>query len=82
MIAAQKGRVGEAIERWKRAASLDPGDYQTLYNLGSALRQQDRAAEARPYLEAYLRMAPVALEGADIAKVRGWLGEPTPRGRR
>jgi tetratricopeptide (TPR) repeat protein len=82
VIAARKGRQGEAIERWKRAASLDPGDYQTLYNLGSALRQQDRVAEARPYLEAYLREAPVALEGADIAKVRGWLGEPAPRGRR
>ena len=82
VIAAQKGQLGEAIERWKRAASLDPGDYQTLYNLGSALRRQDRAAEARPYLEAYLREAPVALERADIAKVRGWLGEPSPRARR
>jgi tetratricopeptide (TPR) repeat protein len=76
VIAARQGRLGEAIERWKRAARLDPEDYQTLFNLGSALRQQGRVTEARPYLEAYLREAPVALERADIAKVRGWLAAP------
>jgi tetratricopeptide (TPR) repeat protein len=82
VIAARQGRVGEAIERWKRAASLDPEDYQTLFNLGSVLRQQGRVAEARPYLEAYLRQAPLALEGADIAKVRAWLREPGGAGGR
>jgi Tfp pilus assembly protein PilF len=76
VIAARQGRLDEAVERWKRAASLDPGDYQTLFNLGSVLRQQGRAAEARPYFESYLRAAPVALEGADIARVRAWLGKP------
>jgi arylsulfatase A-like enzyme/Tfp pilus assembly protein PilF len=80
VIAARQGRPGEAIERWKRAASLDPEDYQTLFNLGSVLRQQGRVTEARPYLEAYLREAPVALEAADIAKVRAWIREPEPRG--
>ena len=82
VIAARQGRLGEAIERWKRAASLDPEDYQTLFNLGSVLRQQRRVTEARPYLEAYLREAPVALERADIAKVRAWLGEPGGAGGR
>jgi tetratricopeptide (TPR) repeat protein len=82
VIAAREGRLGEAVERWKRAASLDPEDYQTLFNLGSVLRQQGRVTEARPYLEAYLREAPVALEAPDIAKVRGWLGEPGGAGGR
>jgi arylsulfatase A-like enzyme/Flp pilus assembly protein TadD len=76
VIAARQGRMGDAIERWKVAARLDPKDYQTLFNLGSVLRQEGRAAEARPYLESYLREAPVALERADIARVRAWLREP------
>jgi arylsulfatase A-like enzyme/Tfp pilus assembly protein PilF len=73
VIAAQEGRMAEAVERWRRAVELDPRDYQTLFNLGVTLRGQGRAEEARPYLEAYLRSAPPALEARDIARVRGWL---------
>jgi len=73
VIAAQEGRMAEAVERWRRAVDLDPRDYQTLFNLGVTLRGQGRAEEARPYLEAYLRSAPPALEARDIARVRGWL---------
>jgi tetratricopeptide (TPR) repeat protein len=65
--------MAEAVERWRRAVDLDPRDYQTLFNLGVTLRGQGRAEEARPYLEAYLRAAPPALEARDIARVRGWL---------
>ncbi len=70
VIAAREGHVPEAIERWKRAVALNPGDYQTLFNLGSELWQSGRHDEARPYLEGYLREAPPALEGRDIARVR------------
>jgi Tfp pilus assembly protein PilF len=76
VIAAEEGRLPEAVARWKKAAALDSGDYQTLFNLGATLRQMGREAEARPYLESYLRAAPVALESRDIARVRGWLGQP------
>jgi Flp pilus assembly protein TadD len=65
--------MDEAVERWRRAVALDPTDYRTLFNLGLTLRRQGREAEARPYLEAYLRAAPPALEARDIARVRGWL---------
>jgi len=78
VIAAREGRLDEAVERWKRAVALDPADYQTLFNLGSVLRDRGREAEARPYLEAYLRAAPVALEARDIARVRAWLGLAAP----
>jgi arylsulfatase A-like enzyme/Flp pilus assembly protein TadD len=74
VIAAEEGRLPEAIARWQRAAALDPADYQTLFNLGSTLRRLGREAEARPYLEAYLEAAPVALESRDIERVRAWLG--------
>jgi arylsulfatase A-like enzyme/Flp pilus assembly protein TadD len=73
VIAFREGRGDEAVERWKRAVALDPTDYQTLFNLGSVLRRQGRNDEARPFLEAYLAAAPVALEKADIARVRAWL---------
>jgi arylsulfatase A-like enzyme/Tfp pilus assembly protein PilF len=73
VIASLEGRDEEAIERWKRAASLNPGDYQTLFNLGVTLRKQGHPVEARPYLEAYLKLAPRALESRDIARVRAWL---------
>ncbi len=75
VIAVAEGRLPEAIARWQNAVALDPGDYQTLFNLGTSLRRMGRDAEARPYLEGYLRVAPVALEARDIARVRGWLGK-------
>ena len=73
VIAAREGRLPEAIERWKRAVALNPEDYQTLFNLGSVLWRAGRKLEARGYLEAYLRLAPPALEGRDIARVRALL---------
>jgi Flp pilus assembly protein TadD len=76
VIAAEEGRLPEAIARWRKAAALDPGDYQTLFNLGATLRRAGREAEARPYLESYLREAPAALESRDIARVRAWLARP------
>jgi arylsulfatase A-like enzyme/Flp pilus assembly protein TadD len=77
VIAAREGHMPEAIERWKRAVALNPGDYQTLYNLGSELWQSGRREEARPYLEGYLREAPPALEARDIARVRKLLAGAT-----
>jgi arylsulfatase A-like enzyme/Flp pilus assembly protein TadD len=75
VLAAEEGRWPEAVERWRRAAALDPRDYQALFNLGRTLLRQGRTAEARPFLEAYLRVAPKALEGRDRERVREWLRE-------
>ena len=61
------------IERWKRAAEINPNDYQTLFNLATTLDQAGRTTEARSYFEAYVRVAPVALESRDIARVKAWL---------
>jgi arylsulfatase A-like enzyme/Flp pilus assembly protein TadD len=80
VIAAREGRMDEAIERWKQAVALDPRDYQTLFNLGSVLQGQGRAAEARPYLEAYVRVAPARQEARDVARVRAWLAHPASGG--
>ena len=74
VIAAQEGRLDEAVGHWREAVALNPADWQTLFNLGSTLRAQGRTDEARPYLESYLKAAPLALEARDIARVRQWLG--------
>lgn len=73
VIAMQTGDPDAAIRAWQRAVELDPRDYQTLFNLGATLRGRGRAVEARPYLEAYLREAPRALEARDLDRVRAWL---------
>lgn len=73
VMAAQEGRPAEAIERWKRAVAINEADYQTLFNLATTLDGAGRSAEARPYFESYVRMAPLALEARDIAKVKAWL---------
>jgi arylsulfatase A-like enzyme/Flp pilus assembly protein TadD len=75
VVAAREGRAEEAVASWKRAVELDPRDYRTLFNLGVTLRKAGRAGEARPYLEAYLKAAPVTLEGRDRESVRAWLAE-------
>jgi len=80
VIAAETGHPDEAIERWKTAVDLEPREYDTLYNLGLLLRRAGRAAEARPYLERFVREAPPAQYAADIAKTRGWLASRTPGG--
>jgi arylsulfatase A-like enzyme/Tfp pilus assembly protein PilF len=76
VLAAEAGRTEEAIQRWKRAAELDPREVDTLFNLGALFVREGRHREARPYLERFVREAPAALYARDIARVRGWLATP------
>jgi Flp pilus assembly protein TadD len=73
VMAAQEGRLPEAIARWRRAVELNPNDYQTLFNLATTLEKQGDLAGARANLEAYVRVAPPALEGKDIGWAKAWL---------
>jgi Tfp pilus assembly protein PilF len=70
VIAAETGHPEEAIERWKRAVELNPKEWDTLFNLGKLLRQRGREAEARPYIEQFLRSAPPAQYANDIRRLR------------
>jgi arylsulfatase A-like enzyme/Flp pilus assembly protein TadD len=74
VLAAETGHLDEAVERWKKAAELDPRGWDVLYNLGRALRRMRRDAEARPYVERFARDAPPALYARDIREARAWLG--------
>ena len=73
VIAAQEGRTEEAIAHWRKAVELNPSDYQTLFNLAVTLEKRGDIAGAKGYFASYVRAAPVALEGRDIAGVRDWL---------
>ena len=48
------------------------------WTFGLLLLKAGRSAEARPYLERFVREAPPAQYSGDIAKIRGWRGSPVP----
>ncbi len=50
-------RTGEAIDAWRRAVELDPGDLDLLYNLGSVAASSGRSELAREALERFVREA-------------------------
>ena len=54
------------------ADAVRPDDADILYNLGTALLQLNRPAEARPFLERFVQTAPPRYAG-DIARVREML---------
>jgi arylsulfatase A-like enzyme/tetratricopeptide (TPR) repeat protein len=62
-----------AIDAWKRAERLIPGDYDLLFNLGMLLGDSHTPAEAIPYLQRFVRDAPPDRYTRDIARVRATL---------
>ena len=62
-----------AVEAWRKAERLLPGDYDLLFNLGMVLADSDRPGEATPFLERFAREAPPASYANDIARVRATL---------
>jgi tetratricopeptide (TPR) repeat protein len=63
-VLASQGKFTEAQRELTEALRLNPNDFDAQYNLGNALTQQDRVAEAIPHYEAALRLRP------EHAKVR------------
>jgi tetratricopeptide (TPR) repeat protein len=68
------GNKDEAFAHWKTAVLLAPGDFDVLFNLGIELDAAGRRDEARPYLERFVREAPPAQYGPDVARIRKLLG--------
>jgi tetratricopeptide (TPR) repeat protein len=73
VIAAERKDYPAALEHWRRAVELDPHDFRALFNIGDLLIATGRAAEARPYWQRYLDIAPPGLEASDRARVARWL---------
>jgi tetratricopeptide (TPR) repeat protein len=78
LLASRSGRVEEALGEWKKALDVDPHAYEALFNLGATLLQLGRTAEARPYVDRYLRDAPPT-EAANVAQLRGLLARAAGR---
>ncbi|HEY7291442.1 MAG TPA: sulfatase-like hydrolase/transferase [Vicinamibacterales bacterium] len=73
VVASKSGDRDAAVSAWKRAVELDSGNYDALYNLGTTLARGGQIAEARPYLERFVRSAPPALYARDIREITGLL---------
>jgi choline-sulfatase len=70
VVAMKTGARDEAFQHWTRAVSLAPNDFDALFNLGIELDAAGRREEARPFLERFVREAPPAQYGPDLARVR------------
>jgi arylsulfatase A-like enzyme/tetratricopeptide (TPR) repeat protein len=73
VVFASTGRKSEAIDAWKRAAALDAGDFNALFNLTLNLAEAGRRDEARTYGERFIATAPPQLQ-QDVATIRRLLG--------
>jgi cytochrome c-type biogenesis protein CcmH/NrfG len=62
VVALRSGDRDEAVAVWKTAVGLDPTNLEALYNLGTTLARNGEAAAARPYLEQFLKTAPLQAE--------------------
>lgn len=79
-MAAQGGRVDEALDHWRRAIALDPGESEKLMALGALLLRGGPPARARPYLELFVATAPSPRYAREIERARALLAADTPRG--
>jgi arylsulfatase A-like enzyme/Flp pilus assembly protein TadD len=76
VVAAQEGDATRAADLWRQSLAINPGDLDTLFNLGKLLWRSGRRAEARTYLDAFVELAPSALYGKDVVAVKRLLQDP------
>jgi Tfp pilus assembly protein PilF len=69
VVALDAGRRDEAIARWRRAVETDRRNFDAMFNLATELVNAGRMAEARPYLELFVRTAPRAFYARDIDRL-------------
>lgn len=70
VVAMQNGAPDDAFKHWREAVELDPRNFDALYNLATELANAGRTAEARPYVERFVKTAPPAMYGPDIERLR------------
>jgi arylsulfatase A-like enzyme/Flp pilus assembly protein TadD len=61
--------VEGAVKAWQRAVSLDPLDFDTLFNLGIVLADSPEPRESLPYLKRFASDAPPERYAGEIARV-------------
>jgi len=65
---------GPAIEAWQRSVTLDPRQFDALFNLGLVAAQAGRREQARTALRQFVATAPPD-RADDVRKARGVLRE-------
>ncbi|HET7294083.1 MAG TPA: sulfatase-like hydrolase/transferase [Vicinamibacteria bacterium] len=80
VVAAEEGRVEEALGHFGRALELDPKESEPLLALGSLLWRKGRQTEARRYLELFVAKAPPSRYERELLGVRTWLAHNPPSG--
>jgi tetratricopeptide (TPR) repeat protein len=78
-VLSASGRKAEAVDAWKRALQLEPGEFDALYNLTITLFELGRIDEARAHGERYVAEAPPAFFARDIDRVRALLDRSRKR---
>jgi arylsulfatase A-like enzyme/Tfp pilus assembly protein PilF len=73
VVARQSGHIDAAIASWRKAVEIDATNFDALHNLCIVLLAADRAGEARPHVEQFVRTAPPGVYGREIAEFRKWL---------
>jgi tetratricopeptide (TPR) repeat protein len=63
----------DAIEAWKEAIDIDPGEFYGLYNLWLELGRAGRADEARRYGQQFINTAPPAFFGKEREQIARYL---------
>ena len=66
VIALQRADRATGVAHLRKAVDLDPSNFDALYNLSMQLLRAGQTAEARPYIEQFVRAAPRALYARDI----------------
>lgn len=62
-----------AVAAWERTVTLDPQDFDTLYNLGVVLANGPSPADALLYLKRFVATAPRSRYGPDIARLNSMI---------
>ena len=73
VILSTAEKKGEAIEAWKKAIDIDPGEFYGLYNLWLELGRAGRADEARRYGQQFINTAPPAFFRAEREQIARYL---------
>jgi len=68
-VALVAADVAGAIQAWERAVTLDPLDFDTLFNLGIVLAESPEPREALPYLKRFVADAPPDRYRSEIARI-------------
>lgn len=64
-----------ALQAWERSVTLDPRQYDALFNIGLVAAQAGRSAQARRALTRFVATAPPARFASDIQKARQILAQ-------